>query len=336
MPGPGGGARGGGGFGGGSRGGGFGGGFGGGPRGGGFGGRPPYHRPPMHGGWGWGWGPRFGGYYGGGGCLGGLMGMLLAPIILVFLSIALIITSFGSAFADITSGGSSYYDEITFQDYANEQYSAEFGSSTAYEDNLLIVFLVDEESDFYTYIAWVGDDIATDINTMFGANDTKFGNYMKTHINQSSYKYSLSSNLAAVMEKMTDEIVALDLESNFKCDENHNQVKSHLTNKSNLEMNPTTVDTALQKFTEQTGIPAVIVVDDIPDVFEKRLNESTIITIVFAVILLVIAIVLFIKIGKNKKKADASKGGNGGNGGNGGDGGRYNNSYGNSYNRDYH
>lgn len=266
------------------------------------------------------------------------MGMLLAPIILILLAIVLIFSSLGSAFTDISNGGSSYYDEIVFQDYANEQYMAEFGSSTAYEDNLLIVFLVDEESDAYAYIAWVGDDIATKINMMFGADGTKFGNYVNTHVNQSSYKYSLSSNLAAVMERMTSEIVALDLDSNFKCDENHAQVESHLTNRSNLQMNPATVDKALQDFTAQTGIPAVIVVDDIADVFGKQLSSSTITTIVMAVILIIIAIVIFVSASKkNKKNKNGSNSANnGGNNGNNNDRGRYNTGSSGNYNQNYH
>ena len=117
MPGPGGGSRGGG-FGGGSRGGGFGGGgfgggFGGGHRGGPhFGG---YHYGPR--------GPHFHRHYGygGGGCLGGLLGMLMAPIIILFAAVVGFFGLFGSALTNISNGGQVQYNERTFQDYANEQ-----------------------------------------------------------------------------------------------------------------------------------------------------------------------------------------------------------------------
>ena len=162
MPGPGGGARGGGGgrgFGGfGGGGGSFGGGgrgFGGGGRG--FGGGPHYHRPHYHGGWFF--GPRYH-YYGGGGCLGGLMGLLLAPIILIMFAVLLIISMFGSAFNLVTTGGNLTYDENIFQDYANEQYAAEFGMTKDYEDNLLLVFAVEDDEYYeYAYIAWCGDHL---------------------------------------------------------------------------------------------------------------------------------------------------------------------------------
>lgn len=292
MPGPGGGSHGGGGSrggfggshgGGGSRGGfggphgggshgGFGGPHGGGPRGG-FGGPhggpgrmyggfhgPHYHRPHYHG----------GGCFGGG-CLGGI----LMPIILIMVVISMMHSCVANTFSRsssptdwvIETDESIQYDEEAFQDYADEQYAAVFGDSTAYEDNLLIVFLTDENYyDFY-YIAWVGDHIVTDINYMFGNEETELGEAIDAAVNTTSYKYSLDSNLAQVMEAMTQKITEMGLEPSFKCDEEHNQVESHLVNKTEISMTEETVNDALKKFTEATGIPAVIVVEDAENVF---------------------------------------------------------------------
>lgn len=256
MPGPGGGARGGGGGRGGFSGGSRGGGFGGGPRGGGFGG------PPMGGGW----YPRH--RYYGGGCFGGMLNMILGPIILILLVVFSLFSYVGSSVNSIVQGGNVRYDEEQFQDYADAQYAAEFGSSTAYEDNLLIVFLVDEEDYYsYNYIAWVGDHIATDINYMMGNNASELGQAMSSCINETSYKYSLDSNLAMVMETMAEKIEALGLESSFRCEEEHRQVESQLFNISGMEMTQSTVDDALEAFTEATGIPVVIVVEDMGSVF---------------------------------------------------------------------
>ena len=240
MPGPGGGRNGGGGsrgsfgggsYGGGSRGG-FGGGFGGGYHGG-FGGPPRrgyYFGGPFGGGF---WGPRRY-YYGGGGCLGGLLGLIFVPVILILLSAVMLFATVGTAFSDVTSGGSVRYDENTFQDYADAQYRAEFGNSTAYEDNLLLVVLVDEDYYDYHYIAWVGDHIQTDINKLFGNEQTEFGRAIEANINVNSYKYSLDTNLAQVVEQMTTVIERKQLESSFKCKEEHIQVNSHVTNKTDL------------------------------------------------------------------------------------------------------
>ena len=300
MPGPGGGSRGGGGgrsggsrggssYSGGSRSSGSRGGssYHGGSRGGGYGGggyRPPpgggYHHPPRGGGFG-GPPPMGGGYHrprryrgGGGGCCS-VVAMLI--VILAIVLVAASVFSFSSISGVVDSfvqnNSAQYeaengYDEETFQDYANYLYEGIFGSSTAYEDNLLIVFLVDEEDYYsYNYIAWVGDHIATDINYMMGNNASELGQAMSSCINETSYKYSLDSNLAMVMETMAEKIEALGLESSFRCEEEHRQVESQLFNISGMEMTQSTVDDALEAFTEATGIPVLIVVEDMSSVF---------------------------------------------------------------------
>jgi uncharacterized membrane protein len=164
MPGPGGGSRGGG-FGGGSFGGGGprGGGFGGGSFGGGGFGHGPhgyhhhhhYHRPFF------GFYRPYGYGYGGGGCLGGLLGVLMMPIIILIVATSLIFGVFGSFFR-VAKGGNVTYNEPELQSFANQQYAKEFSSSTAYEDNLLIVFLVNDERDGYYTIAWIGDNVASE------------------------------------------------------------------------------------------------------------------------------------------------------------------------------
>lgn len=272
MPGPGGGARGGGGgrggsFGGSHRGGNTGGArpggsFGGGHPGGGFRGGYPY------GGFG---GPPMGGWYPrrryGGGCLGGMLGMILLPIFVIFVVISILFSAVGAGVSGAVRIETVSYDEETFQDFADAKYAEAFGSSSAYEDNLLIAVLVDDSYSDYSYIAWVGDHVASDINYMLGGNDTELGQAMNSCINTASYKYSLDSNLAQVMEKMTEQIQALGLESAYRCTEEHVQVSSRLINDSSLTMTEQTVNDALSAFTQATGIPVVIVVEDAAAVF---------------------------------------------------------------------
>ncbi|MBQ9779984.1 MAG: hypothetical protein IJW00_03465 [Clostridia bacterium] len=309
MPGPGGGSRGGGGgrggsFGGGGRGGfsgggGRGGGFGGGPRGGGFGG-PRGPRPPYFGGWYH--RPRYyGGYYGGGGCLGGLIGAIMVPIFLIFFSILLIVSSMGSAFASVAQGGDIVYNEEVFQDYADARYQAEFGTSEAYEDQILLVVLTYENQSDYAYIAWVGDHIDNRVNYMFGNNDTKLGYVMNNSISASSYKYSLDSNLAQVVETMGSEVEKLGLVSSFKCEENHASVTPHLTNMSALSMTDATVNDALVDFAETTGITMVIVVDEAEDVFGRSVSFESIFFVLVAFVILSLAIYWIYKMVKGSR-----------------------------------
>lgn len=249
------------------------------------------------GGWGWHRSRR----YGGGGCLSNLIGMIMLPFVLISM---LVLTMCNGVDVQINNG----YDEEVFQDYANAQYREVFGSSTAYEDNLLIVFLTSEDHYDYNYIAWVGDHVATDINYMLGGNDSDLGWAMSRWINTSSYKYSLDSNLAQVMQEMTGEISDLNLPSSYTCNENHIQVESKLINRSSVEMTDSTVNDALKAFTDTTGIPVVIVVEDMNEVFgsEAKTVEGSDITRVVLIVLAVVAVIVLIVVMKNKKKKEDS------------------------------
>ena len=252
MPGPGGGGH----SGGGGRGG-FSGGssFGGGSHGG-FHGGHHHHHVPMGGGW------HHRSRYGvnvGGGCCSGLFGTVL----FVFVVLSLLI---GSFFGKVNINFDRY-DEEKFQDFANSQYKAEFGKSSAYEDNLLITVLTSDDYYNFYYIAWVGDHIDYEINSLLGDNYTTLGVLMENNISDTNYKYSLDSDLARVMQELTAEIQSMGLEDSFTCSENHAQVKSYLTNRSQIDMTEATVNAALTDFTDATGIPVVIVVEDMDDVF---------------------------------------------------------------------
>ena len=304
MAGPGGGSRGGGGFRGGSPGGSRGGfnggsrgGFGGGHRGGspgGFGGghRPPpgggMHRPPhtphYHRPYHTGWHPRPRHYGGGnGGCLNGLCSLIFLPVILIIFAVIMLFSAIGGSFTaepDISisyndSGLSVQYDEYVFQDYTNAQYEDVFGNSSAYEDNILLVFLTEDDEYYdYCYIAWVGDHIDADINYLFGSDETELGQAISDSVNVSSYKYSLDADLARVVQAMQKHVAALGLSSSFQCDEDRAQTRSYLINDSTLDLTEDTVNTALQDFTDSTGIPMVIVVEDMADVFEPTQSFS--------------------------------------------------------------
>lgn len=336
MPGPGGGARGGGGGrgfgGGGSRGGGFGGGFGGGGRG--FGGphhhgphhHHYYHGPRFYGGY---WGPRRY-YYGGGGCLGGLLGIFLAPIILILFAGILLLSTFSSAFNSVMTGGEIYYDENTFQTYADEQYAEYFGDFEDYEDALLIVFAVDAETCYdYAYIAWPGDHLDRKINYMFGSNGTEFGNAIASSaINSSSYKFSLDSGIAAVMSEMEERVVKLGLENNLTCKHEYPTFESHMVNKTELKVTPGTVNPALVSFTEATGIPVIVVIEDADEILPQNFDYMS---VFIAIVFIVIAIVLIVNALKNRKPKEEDDGSYKGNNNNDYNNGNYNNNNG-SYN----
>lgn len=308
MPGPGGGSRGGGfgggggrsggGFGGGgSRGGGFGGGFGGGPRPGGF---RPHYGPRFH----FGFGPRryyhYG--YGGGGCLGGLLGMLMIPIIMLLIAGVVIFGTLGDAITAFREGGVVEYDETAFQDYADDRYRAAFADSTAYEDNILIVFLVDEECESFYCIAWVGDHLIYQVSDMFGGEGTAFGDAIYSSVNSTTYRYSLDSDLARAMARMQNKVASVGKDAHY-CDETHVQADSVLVNRTDLQLTESTVNDALKSFTEATEIPIVIVVDDMEDVFGRTMPGDYVMTLLIALVFVVVGIVLIVRaVSANKRR----------------------------------
>ena len=276
MPGPGGGGRGGG-FGGGSFGGG--GGFGGGGHRGGY-----YYRPYGFGFWGLG---------------GGLFSIFFMPFIFILLAAVILFTAVFGAFGSIAEGGVTDYQERQFQDYADAEYRKAFGESTAYEDNILLVFLTNEDADDYYCIAWVGDHITPQVNELFGNEQTALGKSINQSINTSGYWYSLDSNLALAVSKMSSYVQAEGVES-FVCNETHVQVDSKLINYGNFDLNEDTVNSALADFTNKTGITMSIVVNDMDEVF--GVDYSSMIWGIILVIIFVGLAVFFIVKGVQKRR----------------------------------
>ncbi len=311
MAGPGGGGFGGGG----GRGfGGGGGGFGGGG-GRGFGGG--YHHHHHYGGFGF-FRPRY--YYGGGGCLGGLFGLIFAPIIVIVMAAALLIGSISSMVTDISRGGSYKWDEQALQAYAAEQYSAIYGAQDAtYEDNIMILFLAEpEEAYTYAYIGWVGDNIEESVSDMFGDGRTALGRAFDAKI-PDMYKNSLSKNLAGVVSAME---AAVGEGDHFITEPITAAVTPTLVNHSSIDINEVTVRNALASFDMTTGISMSIVVADLDAVFDKGLNGSTIVMLIVGIALLALAVFLIVRAVKQKRNGGGPRGGDGNdNGGAGGFGG---------------
>ena len=265
------------------------GGFGGGHRGGGFHGghHPPppprhHHRPFFHG----------HGYYGGGGYHhhhhggGGILSTFFAFIIVLVMLFGIFKFVFGINGSDVrewiddfkydsTYNEEQYYDEYgegdysesLFQSYTNDKYQEIYGETTCYEDNILVVFLTTDANDGYYTIAWVGDNINYQITDMFGNEQTELGDAMSTSISD-YHGYSLGSNLAQVVDKMTDKVTGLELDSSYKAESDRSTVaESKVYNYSNCEFTEDTVNASLKNFTDKTGVTFCIVVDNETTVF---------------------------------------------------------------------
>ena len=214
--------------------------------------------------------------------------MMLLPLVL-FTVVTSLVTgafgSFGSSISNIANGGHYIEDNKKVDDYCSSQYAKEFNNTVEYEDNILIVFLVDEDCEEYYTKVFVGYNVDDRINNMFGGKYTEYGRQLINNIND-NYEHSLSRNLAATVRGMSDEISNLNLETSFIDDMGSpGDYISHVTNNSSLDISDETINNALTKFTEETKIPIVIVIDDMDNVLDKSIHPSDIINVILALII---------------------------------------------------
>jgi hypothetical protein len=242
-----------------------------------------------------------------------MMAILLLPIIILLFAGLLLLSTFSSAFNSVMTGGQITYNEKDFQNYANQQYIAEFGDESAYpgqdyEDHILLVFLVEDETYYdYAYIAWVGDDIDDEINYMFGGSGTQLGYAVENSgINASgSYQYSLDKGISSVVRQMQRNIEALNIRDPYYCQSEKSTYESHLTNKSKVNIRDKTVNDALADFTAATGIGIAVVVEDAEEVLPRHFDYFS---LIIAITLIIVAIVLIVVAIKNRKKKDDDDG----------------------------
>lgn len=288
---------GGGGFGGGHRGGGFGGGHHGGFGGGHHGG---FGRGPRRHGFGFYYRPH--GYYYGGGFVGGLLGIILLPIFMIIIATLILVINLTSTIGIIKDGGQVVYDEETFQDYANANYYNHFSDSKTEEDGLMVIILTYDDDQELAYVAWIGDNVNNSVHDLFGVDD-EFGAYLERTVNIDNYKYSLSKDLSKVMDHMAQEVSYLGLDSAFIVQHDMSGAPSSaLINRSDLDMNKDTVEDSLDRFTQSTGIPAVILVDKAENVFGRSMPVANIIIAIATLALIIFCIFYIVKSVKEKKK----------------------------------
>lgn len=239
----------------------------------------------------------------------------MAPI---FISVFLI---FFLIYALLPSGNTNdmyvgNYDEAAMQASADRVYAQCFESGATYEDNVLLYVLVDEDCKKLCYIAWVGDNIVTDVSELFGNDYTELGHAIYSNVPE-YYAYSIDSNLAAVVEDMGAIIGKMELSSCFK----KAPASAAKPSDSKLvdlrvgedagklpSLTASTVNGALEEFTEKTGIRIVIAVDYIDNVFGgEGLSGDTIMMIGIIVIILIVIIVVSVSSAKNRKKRNAAE-----------------------------
>jgi len=120
------------------------------------------------------------------------------------------------------------------------------------------------------------------------------------------YEHSLSKDLALIMESLADRITAVNGDSSYKTEPVYKGERpiSHLTNHTEMKLSEELVNEALRGFTLKTGIPAVIVVDEMEEAIGKTLLIQDIILVLILISLVVFVIIMIVKAVKERKKRE--------------------------------
>ena len=260
-----------------------------------------------------------GGYYGGGyyrrpffgGFFGGLLGIILFPIIAIFLCVILLIANLYTTISVIAQGGEIVYDEAVFQKHALEQYDKYIApNDKAYEDYLFINFLTYEDNYEYNYMGLVGRNVKSKIIKMMGNNNTELGYAIGSSVSQ-NYENSLDVSLVMAMDTLAEEVLYVNGNSSPYNEESGGEHKSSmLVNHTALNMDEKSVNSGLERFTEQTGLPVIILVETAESVFGKTMPVANIIFSVISLIIIIGCVVFIVLKVKRKKQMESDlKGG---------------------------
>ena len=225
----------------------------------------------------------------------------MLPIILLLFAGIFVFVSISELIVAIANGGVVQYNERAFGDYADAQYYAAFSEyADTYDDNILIVFTTTEDADGYYTIVWAGDNITNEVSYLFTENRA-YGVSLNKNINTADYKYALDKNLAMVIDDMATAVSAY--ESFIEESVGEKAPSRVINNDEALSFTTQTVQKSLDKFTEKTDIPIVLVIDDEEAVFGKTFPMGTLVLGLISIGIMVFAVVWIVKSVKAKKES---------------------------------
>lgn len=158
------------------------------------------------------------------------------------------------------------YNEAALEQCAAQHYEQVFGKSEAYEDNLVLTFVVWPDNCDYSYITWVGDHVNDTTYDLLGGNESYLGQTLSREISE-SYEYSLCEDLEQTLALLAEQIRTCSPKGCYTCDEDHSGTGSVLINNSRVSLHENRLQSALDAFTEAMGIPIALVIEDAETLF---------------------------------------------------------------------
>ena len=202
-----------------------------------------------------------------------LFGIILFPALITAFSILLFILFLIPTIKVCRDGGNIVYNDSAAVSYRDTQY-AKYFDSTNKQNGLLIVYLIDDVNskyDQYLCISKVGENVVDKIRNEFGIEGSSFGKSVLKEIDK-YYEETFGDDIIAVMNTMSKEITDHGLVSSFKDTSLPADISvSRVINHTPLAISNDMINDALDDFSEETGLPVVIVIDSLDNVFDRQL-----------------------------------------------------------------
>ena len=165
-----------------------------------------------------------------------------------------------------TQDSAGAHDERPLEDFASAQYEQAFRYSAAYEDNLLLAFVVYEDCSDFSYMTWVGDHVCDDAFRNLRGEGTWLDAMLERRIG-TDYTYSLSADLCGAIGELAEQINTDSGPDPLTCAEDHTDSPTYVLNMSRIDINGDELNEALADFRRKTQLPIVLVVEDAGDIF---------------------------------------------------------------------
>ena len=215
-----------------------------------------------------------------------LFSVISTPVLIILLATALLVYNLITLIGVLVNGGEIVYEEETINKYVSSVYDGSFKKASAPKSGLAIMFFYNEDTNVMEYTIKAGANVSTYVTAIF-ATDSKFGTLLKSNVKMESYKTSLAAGLSTTMAKMADEVVKLDLISNFVYNHDMGNMPSSvaIVKDKNVisEENAAVITEALEKFTKETGIPVVMTIDSAVNAFGRKIPVTDILMVVLLI-----------------------------------------------------
>ena len=226
---------------------------------------------------------------------------LVALVLVLFIAVV---------FAGVTEEEGIEKDEL--QQYGTEKYYEIFGSSSAIEDNILLIFLADEELDDYSTMGIVGANVTYYIRVMFEDGEDYY-DAVYDNFDYDDFADYLTMGFGNVIGIMTDAITDHGFYSSFNTPSDRSSLSpSGIINQTALTLDESYITDKLEQFTEMTEIPCVLLIEyeqNVYSEFETVFDDIGIALFILMMLLIpatiIVAVITFLNsVGGNLTDSD--------------------------------